>query len=114
MMFPPRIEVLYIEDCPQWQAALHLARSAARLAGAAEVDVFAIEVRSRQQALRLGFAGSPTILVGGRDPFPGVRTGRPACRVFQTPRGPAPLPDGGQLTDAIRAALAGQPFTQSA
>jgi hypothetical protein len=78
------------------------------------VDVFAIEVRSRPQALRLGFAGSPTILVGGRDPFPGVRTGRLACRVFQTPHGPAPLPDSSQLTDAIRAALAGKPFAQSA
>lgn len=107
MMFPPKIEVLYIEDCPQWQAALRLVRSAARLAGAADVDVFAIEVRSGLEALRLGFAGSPTILVEGRDPFAGVPTGRLACRIFQTPNGPAPLPDGGELAEAIRAALPG-------
>lgn len=73
------------------------------------MDVFAIEVSSSAQALRLGFAGSPTptILVEGRDPFPRVPTGTPACRVFETPRGPAALSDGRQLTDAIRSALAG-------
>ena len=106
MVFPPSIEVLYIEDCPQWQAALRLARSAARKAGAGEVDVFATEVRSKAQALRLGFAGSPTILVGGRDPFPGTPTTEPACRIFQTPHGLAALPDGDQLAQAIRLASA--------
>ncbi|GAB3269567.1 hypothetical protein GCM10027449_03830 [Sinomonas notoginsengisoli] len=75
------------------------------MAGAAEVDVFAIEVQDGTQASRLGFAGSPTILVNGRDPFPAIPTQQLACRTFQTPRGPAVLPDKEQLTDAIRAAL---------
>ena len=109
MIFPPSIKVLYIEGCPQWQAALRMARSAARMAGAAEVDVLVIEIRDSAQALSLGFAGSPTILVDGRDPFPGTPTPDLACRTFQTPDGPAPLPDSRALTEAIRAALAPQP-----
>ncbi|KHL02950.1 hypothetical protein [Sinomonas humi] len=106
MRFPPTIHVLYIEDCPNWEGALRLARDAAWSAGAAEVDVLATEVSTPQQAAQLGFAGSPTILVAGRDPFPGVRSPALKCRVFQTSGGPSGLPDRGQLVQAIRTAIA--------
>ncbi|GHG50175.1 hypothetical protein GCM10012320_18550 [Sinomonas cellulolyticus] len=114
MVFPPRIDILYIEGCPHWREALELTRSAARLAGAAEVDVIAVEVSSPEQALRLGFAGSPTILVDGVDPFAGAATGNLACRLFRTPHGPSGLPDSVQLAQAIRAAMAGRAGTPTA
>lgn len=106
MSYPPSIQVLYIEGCPHWVEALRLARAAAREAGAAEVDVVVTEVRTGEQAARLGFGGSPTILVGGKDPFPGSRIRGLGCRVYQTSRGLAGVPEHGMLVAAIRSAVA--------
>lgn len=41
-----------------------------------------IEVTSAAEAARLGMAGSPTVLVDGRDPF-GGQTPSVACRLYR-------------------------------
>lgn len=54
------------------------------------------------EAEELGFIGSPTVLVDGRDPF--ARGGEPvamACRVFRTPDGLAGSPTVEQLVEAL-------------
>lgn len=53
----------------------------------------------------VGFHGSPTVLIGGMDPFADVSTvvGL-ACRFYRTPDGPAEVPTIEQLRDAIQRA----------
>lgn len=59
-------------------------------------------VATPQEAERLGFRGSPTIEVDGVDPFipDGVPIGF-ACRVYQTPEGPAGCPSVEQLRSVV-------------
>jgi type IV secretory pathway TraG/TraD family ATPase VirD4 len=59
--------------------------------------------RQPEDAERLGFIGSPTVLVDGSDPFatPGAPIGL-ACRVYVTPEGLAGSPTLDQLMEALR------------
>ena len=57
-----------------------------------------------EDAERFKFTGSPTILIGGRDPFP--RPGMApalACRLYSTPEGLAGSPTVDQLVHALGA-----------
>jgi hypothetical protein len=95
------VELLYIEGCLHWQTAADRLQQVA-----AE---FAATVRRRcvtgdEDPDRAGFAGSPIILINGRDPFPGgALTWALSCRLYQTPDGPA----GSSTIDQIRAAIEG-------
>ncbi|MGC2998207.1 hypothetical protein ACPF8X_07380 [Streptomyces sp. G35A] len=59
-------------------------------------------IADQAEAERLGFTGSPTILVDGQDPFtePGRAAGL-TCRVYRTPDGLAGLPATGQLRQVL-------------
>lgn len=63
-----------------------------------------IEIRTEDDAVRLGFPGSPTILVGGEDiqtPGPDQPVGL-SCRVYLRRNGRiSPLPDPEELRDAF-------------
>jgi hypothetical protein len=63
-------------------------------------------VETPEDVERLRFAGSPTILLNGTDPFdePSGEYGL-ACRVYRTPEGPAGSPTTDQLRDALSAYL---------
>jgi hypothetical protein len=63
-----KIQVLYFEGCPNYKAAVDLVGSVA--AGAA---IEAVEIRTQEDAVRMRFLGSPTILVDGVDVEPDVR-----------------------------------------
>ncbi|MEV6120207.1 hypothetical protein AB0M23_06725 [Streptomyces sp. NPDC052077] len=62
-------------------------------------------VTDQAGAERSAFAGSPTILIDGRDPFaePGT-TPSLSCRIYRTPQGPAGAPGPDQLRRALREA----------
>lgn len=96
------VTVLYFDGCPSWQTALERVHSAAGQAGL-RVRVATKAVETLDDAERLGFTGSPTILVNGRDPF-----ARPAavpalaCRVYATPDGLAGSPTVEQLVALLR------------
>ena len=63
------VEVLYVEHCPNFPAALALVqRVAAELGLAAEVRTTMIG--DQGEAERIGFVGSPTVRVDGRDVDP--------------------------------------------
>jgi hypothetical protein len=65
------------------------------------------EVRNRGEAQRLGFPGSPTFQVGGRDLFPADAPPALGCRVYIRPDGRvSPLPDRDDLAARLREALA--------
>jgi hypothetical protein len=55
-----------------------------------------------EQADRVGFHGSPSILVDGVDVFAGAGAGVGlSCRLYQTPDGPAGAPSVDQLRAVI-------------
>lgn len=64
-----KVELLYFEGCPNWQAADARLREALAPLGRGTVTVTHQVVWSPEQAERVGFRGSPTILVDGTDPF---------------------------------------------
>ena len=99
-----RVQLLYFDGCP------HRALLEERLREALDLldDPSTIEhlpVESQAEAERLRFAGSPSILVDGTDPF-GSPTGAAGltCRVYSTPDGPSGSPTLDQLVAVLRAA----------
>ena len=95
------ITLLYFDGCPSWQTTDQ------RLRGLADEFAFNLayrKVESPEAAEELSFRGSPTVLIDGRDPF--ARGDEPvglACRIYQTPDGPAGSPTVAQLREVLRA-----------
>jgi len=95
-----RITLQYFDDCPNWRVAeQHLSALGREIDG---IDVTLQEVTTVEDAHRLGFRGSPSILVDGVDPF--ARVDQPfglACRMYSTPDGPAGSPTIEQLREVL-------------
>lgn len=98
-----RVELLYLEGCPHWETLERRLREALVSAGLDGVPIERTIVHTPAQARALGFIGSPTLRVDGRDPFAtgGEGVGL-ACRMFVTPAGPAGAPSRGQLVEVLR------------
>lgn len=97
-----RIQILHIDACPHWTAAAARVREALAASGLTDVDVQHRLLRTAEDAAGTPFAGSPTILLDGKDLFPGDgRTSELACRVYATPSGLAGSPTTRQLIEAI-------------
>lgn len=96
------IELLYFEDCPNWHVAdERLAQVRTEHPG---LSIRHRLVRTPEEAEAVGFRGSPTILIDGRDPFAsGDEPTGLACRIYRTPDGPSGSPTIGQLRDAVGA-----------
>jgi hypothetical protein len=85
-----RLELLYFDDCPNWRTA---AERLDHVAGSRGLVVERRLVTTPEEAVRAQFRGSPTILVDGEDPFTsGDEPFGLACRLYQTPAGPAGSP----------------------
>jgi hypothetical protein len=99
------LTIRYIDGCPHWQLARDRLRAAVRELGLGGVPLGLEIVTTAIEADRLGFRGSPTILIDGTDPFagPSMPMGL-ACRVYRTERGVEGAPSVAQLLDALRAA----------
>jgi hypothetical protein len=95
------ITLLYFDDCPNWRVADE--RLAAIAAERADLMVTRHLVDTLEEAERVGFHGSPSILVDGVDVFaePDAGVGL-SCRVYRTPDGLA----GAPTVEQLRAALA--------
>lgn len=94
------LTLLYFEECPNWKRADETLTAVARdLPG---VTIKHQLVDTAEEATRLGFRGSPSILMDGVDIF--ADADAPvglSCRRYQTPAGPA----GSPTVDQLRAAL---------
>ena len=101
----PRVVLQYFEGCPGWQTATDRLREALRLAGMGELEIQLQEVATPEEAARVGFGGSPTILFNGVDLFvdasPGVGY---ACRLYRTEAGAEGAPSLSQLTERLAGA----------
>ncbi|MCF6509456.1 redoxin domain-containing protein [Blastococcus sp. MG754426] len=101
-----RVELRWWAGCPTRERAAQVLRDTLAELGRGEVAVVEREVRTREEAERLGFPGSPTFAVGGQDLFPTAAPSALTCRVYTRPDGRgSPLPDTAELATALRAAL---------
>ena len=102
-----RVELLWWSGCPTHDRAADLLRETLADLGRDEVTVVEREVRTREEAAQLGFPGSPTFAVGGRDLFPVDTPPALTCRVYGRDDGrSSPLPDRAELAGRLREALA--------
>ena len=90
----------YFNGCPNWEVLDQ--RLAEVVNDRSDVRVIRQLVETPEDAVRLGFHGSPTVLVDGIDPFADERTHVGlACRMFRTPAAIAGSPTVEQLREAI-------------
>ena len=97
-----RIELLYFGGCPTYRnAAEDVRRVLAETSVEAELEL--VEVNSDEEARRLGFPGSPTLRIDGRDPFPVPERdeGGLTCRVYATPEGMKGTPTAAMIREAL-------------
>lgn len=66
-----KVTIQFFEGCPHWKVAEERLRKALADLGRADVEIDHQRVDSPEDAERLDFRGSPTILINDRDPFPG-------------------------------------------
>jgi hypothetical protein len=65
------IQILFFQGCPNIDGARIAVRSAIERVGLKEpIEVAELEVRDEEHAQKLGFLGSPTVRVDGRDVDP--------------------------------------------
>ncbi|MFN2464454.1 MAG: thioredoxin family protein [Candidatus Dormibacteria bacterium] len=83
----------YFDGCPNWHVARERLSEALGIVGLATLPVRLQRVETPEEAERVAFQGSPTILINGRDAFAHPpRPGRLACRLYPGPGG-APAVD---------------------
>ena len=103
------ITLRYFDGCPNWQMAHERLREARREAGVTHVSPLLERVETEEDAERLHFVGSPTILVDGRDAFPTTETNVGlVCRIYETSEGLAGSPTVDQLSAVLRAQRSGE------
>ncbi len=102
------IALLYFDGCPSWRLADQRLRAVT--AGRPDITLTHHRVETAAEADRVGFRGSPSILIDGIDPFASADTDADvgvrvavglSCRLYETPDGPAGAPSLDQLRAAI-------------
>lgn len=99
-----KVELFFWEECPSYPEAIDLLRQVLDDRGI-DAPIEAREVRTHEEALELGFPGSPTIRIDGRDVDPAGATARPGltCRIYRLPDGRvSPVPSRQQLEEALQ------------
>jgi len=94
------VTLLYFDDCPNWRVVdAHLQQLAGEIPN---LHVRLHIVDTPEEAERVRFRGSPSILVNGVDVF--ASADAPvglSCRVYQTSTGPSGSPTIDQLRDVL-------------
>jgi len=94
------VTLLYFDGCPNWEETdRHLRVLAEEFP---DMVITRVLVESPEEADRVGFRGSPSVLIDGTDPFSDQDA--PAglsCRVYPTPDGLAGSPTLEQLREAL-------------
>ena len=114
-----QIKILYFSGCPNWETAAARVRTVLAELGRTDLAVQGEDVHKTSH-LSAEWAGSPTVLLDGRDPFAaadGPRTGpaidggrhsaltRDACRIYVTDDGFEGAPSLDQLRMTLTPAL---------
>lgn len=98
-----QVELRYFDGCPNWQETEHRLRQALVAVDRADVAVHRVLVSTPEEAEKIQFRGSPTIVVDGHDPFadPDAPVGL-SCRLYRTEEGVAGAPTLEQLREILR------------
>jgi len=105
----PAVEIWAWSGCPSHEAAGDQVRSVLGELGFAGVPVGLRWVETDEEAERLHFVGSPTVVVDGRDVLPPPPATPPSltCRIYHRRDGRvSPLPDPDDLREALGGAVA--------
>ena len=95
------IKLRYFDGCPNWKFARRRLIEALEMVGP-ETSIALERVETPEEAERLGFRGSPTILIDGVDPFAGADSPVGlSCRVYDTDAGVEGSPSIEQLLEAL-------------
>ena len=98
-----RVELLYFDGCPSYEALLPRVREL--LAGLdADAELELRRVETDEAALRERFLGSPTLRVDGRDIEPGAAARTDfglKCRLYRVGGSLSPTPDQAWLESAL-------------
>lgn len=94
------ITLQYFNGCPNWEIAAE--RLAVLAVERPDLGIRHQKVETGEDAERVGFHGSPTILIDGTDPFAHAdgEVGL-ACRIYRTPDGAAGAPTLEELRQAV-------------
>lgn len=94
-----QVTLLYFEGCPNWETTY---RQLETLSVELDFELDRRQIDTPEDAERLAFHGSPTVLVDGRDPFAaGDEPVGLSCRVYVTDAGLAGAPTEHQLREAL-------------
>ena len=94
-----RLQLLYFPECPNWHDTDERLREVASRTG---LTIEYQLVTSAEDAERVSFRGSPTILIDGADPFAaGDEPIGLSCRIYRTPDGYAGSPTVAQIEAAL-------------
>lgn len=99
-----KIELLYWDGCPSHPEARESLRALLDERGITD-EIQVREVRTDEEAAALGFPGSPTIRIDGRDVDSAGASAPPSlsCRIYHLPDGRvSPVPSREQLEEALR------------
>ena len=95
----PTVTLQYFDGCPNWELADQRLRA---LQAELDLTIAYHRVETPEEAERVGFRGSPTLLIDGIDPFATADDlAGLACRVYDTPDGPRGAPTSDQLRRAL-------------
>ena len=96
-----KVQLLYFDGCPHWTVMEKRLREALDILGDPSTIEY-LQVESEEEARRLRFAGSPSILINGTDPYTTtVSAIGLSCRVYPTPDGPSGSPTLEQLVASL-------------
>ena len=98
-----RIELLHVRGCPHHAETLALLRQILDEAGLAAA-IEEVEVRDSEAAQALGFLGSPSIRIDGRDIEPRASERRDfgmSCRVYASEAGYSGVPPQEMIVEAL-------------
>jgi hypothetical protein len=96
------VQLLYFDGCPHWTLMEERVRKALIMSGIPPtIEHYLVKIP--EDADDYCFAGSPSILLNGRDPF-SASSGQAGltCRVYSTPDGAAGAPTVAKLVAAIK------------
>lgn len=97
------VEVLSFAGCPNEGRARRMAERVLEEVGV-EAELRSVDVPDLETAARLGFLGSPTLRIDGRDVEPGAEERTDyllGCRLFRTSEGLKGEPDERRVRSAV-------------
>jgi hypothetical protein len=101
-----KVEILYFRGCPNHAPAVDRVREVLEQEGA-PADVVEVEVKDGPTAQEMGFVGSPTIRIDGRDIEPAARQAGAfgfGCRIYADEGKRAGIPPAAWIRAALKEA----------